>query len=124
MIASFRNAWSPLFGDGTANGGFGVTVGGEDPVFGQPIGYIGSFTYSNGQEIRDDETRALAQATSDGLRPLNETYGGTVRNSGAVGRYRQPEHPARRQQQALAQQHVQPKRRQRGDRAGGGERGV
>ena len=51
MIASFRNAWSPRFGDGTANGGFGLTVGGEDPVLGQPIGYIGSFTYSNGQEV-------------------------------------------------------------------------
>ncbi len=81
MIGSFRNAWSPLFGDGTANGGFGLTVGGEDPVFNQPIGYIGSFTYSNGQEIRDDETRALAQVTSDGLRPLNETHGSTVRNA-------------------------------------------
>jgi hypothetical protein len=81
MIGSFRNAWSPRFGDGPANGGFGATVGGEDPVFGQPIGYIGSFTYSNGQEVRGDETRALVQVTGDGLQPINQARGETVRNS-------------------------------------------
>ena len=81
MIGSFRNAWSPRFGNGAANGGFGVTVGGEDPVFRQPIGYIGSFTYSNGQEVRSDETRSLVQVTSDGLRPINQNRGGTVRNT-------------------------------------------
>ncbi len=81
MIASFRNAWSPRFGDGSANGGFGLTVGGEDPVLGQSIGYIGSFTYSNGQEVRSEESRALIQATTDGFRPINRSNGGTVRSS-------------------------------------------
>ena len=32
----------------------GSRIGGEDPVFSQPIGYIGSFTYSYGQEVRDE----------------------------------------------------------------------
>ena len=81
MIGSFRNAWSPRFGDGSANGGLGVTVGGEDPVFGQPIGYIGAFTYSNGQEVRSEESRALVQATANGFQPINQSFGGTVRNS-------------------------------------------
>ena len=62
MIGSFRNAWSPSIGDGTANGGFGLTLGGEDPVFGHPIGYIGSFSYSYGQEVRDGEVRSLIHA--------------------------------------------------------------
>ena len=81
MIGSFRNAWSPRFGDGTANGGFGATVGGEDPLFGQPIGYIGAFTYSYGQEIRAEESRALLQATTDGFQPINQTRGQTVRGT-------------------------------------------
>ncbi len=81
MIGSFRNAWSPRFGDGSANGGLGVTVGGEDPVFGQSIGYIGAFTYSNGQEVRSEESRALVQTTANGFQPINQSFGGTVRNS-------------------------------------------
>jgi outer membrane receptor protein involved in Fe transport len=81
MIGSFRNAWSPRFGDGAANGGFGLTVGGEDPLFSQPIGYIGSFTYSYGQEVRSDESRSLVQVSDGGFRPINATRGGTARNS-------------------------------------------
>jgi TonB-dependent receptor-like protein/carboxypeptidase family protein len=85
MIASFRNAWSALPSDGSANGSFGVTLGGEDPVFKQPIGYIGSFTYSYGQEARKEETRSLIQATASDFQPLNESHGGTARNTVLYG---------------------------------------
>ncbi|HEX7337203.1 MAG TPA: TonB-dependent receptor [Gemmatimonadales bacterium] len=82
MIGSFRNAWSPSFGDGTANGGLGFTLGGEDPVFGHPIGYIGSFTYNYGQEVRNEEVRSLIQPVgTTGFRPMNQSFGGTVRNT-------------------------------------------
>jgi outer membrane receptor protein involved in Fe transport len=81
IIGSFRNAWSGRVDNGSANGGFGATIGGEDPVFGQPIGYIGSFTYSYGQEVRADESRSLIMATGDGFQPLNEASGSTSRNS-------------------------------------------
>ena len=82
MIGSFRNAWSPSIGDGTANGGFGLTLGGEDPVFGHPIGYIGSFSYNYGQEVRDDEVRSLIQPVgTTGFRPQNQSFGETVRNT-------------------------------------------
>ena len=81
IIGSFRNAWSPHPGSGPPNGSFGVTLGGEDPVFHQRLGYIGSFTYSNGQEVRSDETRSLLMATSGGFQPLNESRGATARNS-------------------------------------------
>jgi TonB-dependent receptor len=67
--------------NGSANGGLGVTVGGEDPVFHHPVGYIGSFTYSYGQEIRADESRALIMANGTGFEPLNQTAGSTSRNS-------------------------------------------
>ncbi|MEZ0334429.1 MAG: TonB-dependent receptor [Gemmatimonadales bacterium] len=81
MIASFRNAWSTRPSSGSGNGSFGFTVGGEDPVFKQPIGYIGSFTYAYGQEVREDEVRSLIQATQSDFQPLNENLGGTARNS-------------------------------------------
>ena len=81
IIGSFRNAWSARPGTGTANGSFGVSVGGEDPVFRQPIGYIGSFTYSYGQEIRSQESRALIQSSANGFQPYNASVGSTARNS-------------------------------------------
>ena len=37
IIGSFRNAWSPRSGSGAPNGSFGVTLGGEDPLFHQPV---------------------------------------------------------------------------------------
>ncbi|MBA3316559.1 MAG: TonB-dependent receptor [Gemmatimonadales bacterium] len=81
IIGSFRNAWSGRADNGSANGGFGFTIGGEDPVLRQPIGYIGSFTYSYGQEVRADESRSLIMATGTGFEPLNQTAGSTSRNS-------------------------------------------
>jgi outer membrane receptor protein involved in Fe transport len=81
IIGSFRNAWSARPGSGAPNGSFGVTLGGEDPLFSQPIGYIGSFTYANGQEVRSGETRSLIMATSGGFQPLNQSHGATARNS-------------------------------------------
>ena len=41
-------------------GGIGLSVGGEDPVFGQRVGYIASLSYSYNQETRRDESRASA----------------------------------------------------------------
>jgi outer membrane receptor protein involved in Fe transport len=81
IISSFRNAWSARPGTGSPNGSFGLSVGGEDPVFGQPIGYIGSFTYSYGQEVRSDESRALIQRNGTGFQPFNASRGSTSRNS-------------------------------------------
>ena len=81
IIGSFRNAWSGRVDNGSANGGFGFTIGGEDPVLRQPVGYIGSFTYSYGQEVRADETRSLIIANGSGFEPLNRSVGSTSRNN-------------------------------------------
>jgi outer membrane receptor protein involved in Fe transport len=81
VIGSFRNAWSGRADQGSPNGGFGLTLGGEDPIFGQPVGYIGSFTYSYGQEIRAEEQRSLIIARGSGFEPLNQATGSTSRNS-------------------------------------------
>lgn len=82
IIGSFRNAWSALPATGGASGSAGVSVGGEDPIFGLPVGYVGSFTYSDGPEVRQDERRALAVAAGEGgTRPQNEYAGSTARTS-------------------------------------------
>lgn len=77
LIASMRDVWSGRRSDGNANGGFGMSIGGEDPIFGQRIGYLGSFSYGYNQEVRNEEYRALA--TTGG--PINEYSGATGRTS-------------------------------------------
>ncbi|MEO6058153.1 MAG: TonB-dependent receptor [Gemmatimonadales bacterium] len=83
LIGTFRNVWSPNAGTGSANGSFGVSVGGEDPLFGQPIGYIGSFSYGYGQEVRRDETEGLAAlgGTPGTTVPFNTYQGSSASNN-------------------------------------------
>ena len=77
LIASFRDVWSAVQGPGAANGGFAVAVGGQRDVASAPVGYLASFSYSYGQEVRHDEQRALA--TTGG--PINVYTGSTGRTS-------------------------------------------
>lgn len=80
IIGSFRNVWSPLPGTGSPTGSFGLSLGGEDPVFGMPLGYVGTFNYGYSQEIRADETLGLVQGSADEVLPRNQQVGqsGTV----------------------------------------------
>lgn len=79
LIGSFRNAWSAQSGGRAPAGSIGVSVGGEDPVFGQLIGYVGSLTYATGTDVRKNEVRALAVADDSGrTRPENEYRGETA----------------------------------------------
>ncbi|HEX6105597.1 MAG TPA: carboxypeptidase regulatory-like domain-containing protein, partial [Gemmatimonadales bacterium] len=83
IINSFRDAWSGRSGDAGPNGSFAVSLGGEDPVLGQRIGYIGSFSYSYSQETRRDELRASAfpGPTPEQATPVNAYTGATGRES-------------------------------------------
>ncbi len=83
IINSFRDVWSSRAGDAGPNGSLGLSVGGEDPLLGQRIGYIASLSYSYNQETRRDETRASAFAgpTPDQATPVNEYTGATGRES-------------------------------------------
>jgi outer membrane receptor protein involved in Fe transport len=83
FIGMFRNAWSARDGNGSANGGFGASLGGEG-IVGAPIGYLGSFNYSYGQEIRDDETKGLVACDAldcSRVRPFNTYVGSAARNT-------------------------------------------
>jgi outer membrane receptor protein involved in Fe transport len=83
FIGMFRNAWSARNGNGSANGGFGASLGGEG-LFGKPVGYLASFNYSYSQEIRDQETKGLVVCDAidcSRVRPFNTYNGSSARNS-------------------------------------------
>ncbi|HEX9730040.1 MAG TPA: TonB-dependent receptor [Gemmatimonadales bacterium] len=75
LIGSFRNVWSAEIGTGALPASFSLSFGGQDPVVGQPIGYIGSLTYSYSQGVRENERKATAVTSGD--EPLNEYFGST-----------------------------------------------
>jgi hypothetical protein len=83
LIGSLRNVWSARSADGAPNGSMSVAVGGETPIFRQPIGYIGSLSYSYNQEVQRDETKGLAKngATPGTALPFNTYQGSSGRNS-------------------------------------------
>ncbi|HXV85076.1 MAG TPA: TonB-dependent receptor, partial [Gemmatimonadales bacterium] len=81
IVASFRNAWSGRPATGAPSGSFSMSFGGEDPLLGVPIGYVGSLTYATGPETRAGEERAVAVVGSNGTRPQNEYTGSSTRTS-------------------------------------------
>jgi hypothetical protein len=82
MVSEFRNSWTPQGQEGGLNGSTSVSVGGNDPVLGQRIGYLVSGTYSYTQEAKLDQVRALALAQS-GATPseIDRFEGSTGRSS-------------------------------------------
>lgn len=81
---SFRNEWSPEQESGPPNLSTALTVGGEDPVFGQRIGYIGSFTYSRGQDVRLGEVRARAVPDAEGNPLPYNVFRGSTGTTGVL----------------------------------------
>lgn len=80
LISSFRNVWSPNTGDGNGAGGFNASIGGEDPIFGQPIGYLASFTYTIAQDTKKDQVKGVTKLGPefDTALPLNQYSGSTT----------------------------------------------
>jgi hypothetical protein len=83
LVGSLRNTWSASAAEGAPNGGVNAVIGGETPVFRQPIGYIASLSYSNSQEVQKDLTRGQAKVgdTPGTALPYNSYAGSTGRNS-------------------------------------------
>jgi outer membrane receptor protein involved in Fe transport len=85
MVSSFRNAWSAGPRNVVPNTSSGVSVGGEDPVFGRRIGYLASLTYSYNQEVRADEIRAYAlPGAAPGTTNESDHYEGTTGRSSVL----------------------------------------
>lgn len=60
LISKFRNAWTPGVSTGAPNSSTAMSVGGNDPLFGQRIGYLLSGTFSQSTDRRTGQIRALA----------------------------------------------------------------
>ena len=60
LISQFRNAWTPSERTGAPNTSTSMSLGGNQPIFGQRVGYVVSGTYALTQERRSDQVRALA----------------------------------------------------------------
>ena len=83
-IASFRNAWSARTENGSPNASFGASLGGNDPILGHPVAYLGSFTYSRTQDVRVDQVRANALPVESGGTAEIDRYEGTTGNVGVL----------------------------------------
>jgi len=81
LIGSFRNSWSAQSGNGAPEAGFGMSLGGEDKLFGGPFGYLLSVNYSYNQEIRAEEQRGLAAGDTLATVPFNPYNGETGRRT-------------------------------------------
>lgn len=84
IVNSFRNAWSPATRGARPNGSFSASVGGNDPVFGQRIGYLVSGTYSHSQELRDAVQRAVAMPVGDGTFQAVNRFDGSIGTASAL----------------------------------------
>jgi TonB dependent receptor-like, beta-barrel/Carboxypeptidase regulatory-like domain/TonB-dependent Receptor Plug Domain len=83
LIRALPNDWMFSQASGSPNVSGSMSVGGEDPVFGHGIGYIGSVTYSRSQELHDGEIRARAVPGDASATPVpyNEFVGSTGQSS-------------------------------------------
>jgi TonB-dependent receptor len=84
FVNSFRNVWSAHSGTGRPTGTAAFSMGGNDPLFGRRIGYVLSGTYSNSQEIRSNEMRALAQGSTTGGTEEVDRYTGMTGRTGVL----------------------------------------
>jgi outer membrane receptor protein involved in Fe transport len=82
LARSFRNEWSPREGDLSPNLSGNLSVGGEDPVLGQRIGYIASATYSRSQDVRTDEERTRVAAGDQGQPLAQDVFRGSTGSTG------------------------------------------
>ena len=84
LVNSFRNVWTSKLHDGLGKGSFAASMGGSDPVFGRPLDYLLSVTYSNEAEARVDERKAwliASSTTPSGFDVQNRYRGATGRST-------------------------------------------
>jgi hypothetical protein len=75
----------PTIATGRPNSSLGFSIGGQDPLFGREIGYIGSLTYSLSQEVRDNEIRTNPILRDGVPQVLEQWEGSTGRTSATLG---------------------------------------
>src|SRR5687768_17070208 len=83
LISKFRNAWTPTTSTASPNSSTSFSVGGNDPLFGQRIGYLLSGTFSQSSDVRNGLVRAVAnRGNTPGSTVEQDRFEG---ESGSVG---------------------------------------
>jgi len=79
IINQFRNAWSPTTTTAPPNSAASMSIGGNDPILGQHIGYLFSGSYSFSTDQKDNQLRALADRgnTPGETKPIDVFTGAT-----------------------------------------------
>jgi len=85
LISQLRNAWTPTVTTAAPNSSASLSIGGNDPIFGQRIGYLVSGSYSYNTDLKDNQQRALADRgnTPGETRPIDQFLGQTA-NQGVL----------------------------------------
>ncbi|MEX1257539.1 MAG: TonB-dependent receptor [Gemmatimonadota bacterium] len=79
IVNSFRNAWSVREKSGRLPASLSASIGGSGDFMGRTIGYLGSASYSNSQEVKLEQRRARwAAGDSEVDRYDGEASAGTV----------------------------------------------
>lgn len=81
FLRGVRNVWTPTAGTGSPNSTFGTSLGGQAPVLGHQVGYVGSLSYAYNQDVRRNELRQTIVGGSSGVRAFNSYLGETGRTS-------------------------------------------
>ncbi|HUF64707.1 MAG TPA: TonB-dependent receptor [Gemmatimonadaceae bacterium] len=78
MVNAFHNAWAPRVQGAQPSTSFGLSTGSGMSLFGNPAGYVASFSYSYAQEVRDQELRGYAEVSGDGEARASDRYEGST----------------------------------------------
>jgi outer membrane receptor protein involved in Fe transport len=84
MVGSFRNTWQARERTGAGNGSMGLSLGGNSPFAGHPIGYLLSATYSYSQEARKALRRAQVLPDANGNAEEVDRYDGEFGRSSVL----------------------------------------
>jgi outer membrane receptor protein involved in Fe transport len=85
LISKFRNAWTPTTSSASPNSSTSLSVGGNDPLFGQRIGYLLSGTFSQSTDVRSGLVRAAAnRGTTPGSTVEQDRFEGESGNIGVM----------------------------------------
>lgn len=85
LISQFRNAWTPSLSAATPNSSTSFSIGGNDPILGQRIGYLLSGTFSQSTDRRSGLVRALANRGNEpGSTVEQDRFEGEMGSTGVI----------------------------------------
>ncbi len=83
LVNGLRNLWSPGQGQAAPNASLGLSLGGTTSAGLGGISYVLAGNWSRSEEVQQDQRRALAEPTTDGLAEFDR-YTGTTGRQGVL----------------------------------------